>query len=305
MREIVVRPPADLKKINSREDFELCYLRHQYLRRVDFNPTEADMKPFLKIVRKMAYNTHSVYNSLFGIIGFNVEDLINIGRVHLTSYLGLYSLSHNQEKFYNFMAKFEKENTRQPNEEEILGKDKADFTLFLKQRMEDVVRVCRQKARNIKGYLADENAFFHGPHQPPENIRTLLEEHDIHGFRKMDLSTFRSMRKKAKVSPSTSVFQVEGVWYVQVPIEKRKLTIEDLAGADFDPKDNFVNMNPEQIYTILEEEVYWNGKQEEFDNYAPIKKMRLMERFIENHKDDVRYKEELGAARKILKSLES
>ena len=88
----VTRPEPSEKKIRTSDDFELCYLRHQYFRRVKYNPTEQEMAPYMGIVANLTKNTFFTYFNLFKAVGMYQDDILNIGRVHLVSFLGLYSL---------------------------------------------------------------------------------------------------------------------------------------------------------------------------------------------------------------------
>lgn len=128
MSDVVQGKPA--KKIHSKDEFELCYLRHQYLRKVKINPHEEQMKPYYGIIRYFAKRTFFTYYGLFQLVGFESEDLINIGKIHLVSYLGLYSLETDGSKYDKFIDTFWKLNHTVPDMTDKLNKNKADFTSF-------------------------------------------------------------------------------------------------------------------------------------------------------------------------------
>lgn len=300
--EKVERPEAGKKKISCRDEFELCYLRHQYLRKADYNPSEADMYPYRAIVSQQAKNTYFTYQNLFGPVGLECDDLINIARVHLVSYLSLFAVAKNAEKHDKFVYDYVVKHGRDPDESDILNKNKANFTSFLKQRMEDLVRVCRQKVRNIKGFPGDEHYVYVGPKKPPKILSLLKEDHEKYGFRKLDIAVFKTIRKRAGAQQSTT-FQFNSMWYVSLKYEHKVLDLIDFSGAGLDPYDSLHNMTPERIYFDKQEDDFWDEKRVEFEGYEPNKRAKLLKSFVSKHKNKVKFTEEVRLAKKLLKEL--
>lgn len=291
------RPKADKKKIHSRNEFELCYLRHQYLRKAKTNPTVDEMKPFVPIAAHMAKNTYYMYKNLFQMVGFEVEDVISIANVHLISFLGLFSLDKIPRRYEDFVTR-----RPDPTQEQVLNKNKADCTLFMKQRMEDVVRVCRQKARNIKGLPTEEYFFYYGKKRPPAVFRDLVENYERYGYKKLDQAVYKSIKKRIRKEEGP-VFRFNDMYYVAVPVEQKHLQIVDFIGAGMDPSDNIHNMNPETIFFAIEDDYTFEQKRSDFENKTKRQRARVVRKFIEKNRRNPRYREELAAARKMLKSL--
>ncbi|MCX9024587.1 MAG: hypothetical protein OIN85_00660 [Candidatus Methanoperedens sp.] len=302
MSQGITRPKADTKKIHSRNEFELCYLRHQYFRKTNHNPTKEEMEPYKFIARHMAGNTFYMYKSLFFLVGLDLDDLISIAQIHLVSFLGLFSLDKLPHKYEEFVAIYHKNNGYDPNEHAVLNKNKANCTLFMKQRMEDVVRVCRQKARNIKGTATEEFFFYYGTKRPPSILRDLLENHEKIGYKKLDTAVYKSIKKKAHAEDGP-VFKFNDHYYVAVPVEHKQIRLSDLSSMGMDPYDNMHNMSPEEVYFSMEDEVKWDEKREEFDRKSKRSKSMIFKRFIEANKNDPKLKEEVQTARKLLKSM--
>lgn len=297
------RPPAEKRKIHSKNEFELCYMRHQYIRRVNYNPTEADMAPYIKIISHQAKNTFYMYKNLFNLIGFDLEDMVNISKIHLVSFLGLYKLDKTPDKYKEFLEVHWKKHVREANEADVESKDRANLTMFMKQRMEDVVRVCRQKARNIKGLPVEEFYVFYGPKRPPKDSRLLLDDHEKYHFRKLDLGSFKSIKKKMKIKNNDKPFQFSGYWYIAVPLEHRNLTLLDFSGAGIDPYDNIHNKNPEELLfdRVKEEEFY--KKKSSFESYSDRRKENIVRHFIRKNKGNPMFKEEIDIAKQFLRDL--
>jgi len=301
----IMRPKANKKKIHSKNEFELCYLRHQYFRKSRANPTKIEMGPYMHIIKRVSKKTFYTYHGLFHAVGFSVEDIDSVGQCHLVSYLGLFSMEKMPAKYDEFIKIIERTKNHIPEAWEFLNKNKANFTIFLRQRMEDLVRVCRQKARNIKGFPAEEFHLYHGKAAPPKILRNLIKGYENYGYRKIDLAVFKSIRKKAQVSKNERSFMFGDMWYISVPIEQRSLDPIDLTGADLDPYDNAHNHTPEQIYfSTQEEEKYWRVKKRRFNNQSMSEKARQLRSFIAKYEDRPYYSDEIKTARKWLTKLE-
>lgn len=298
----VRRPKANKKKIHSRNEFELCYLRHQYFRRVKYNPSMEEMKPFMGIATHLAKNTFFTYKNLFHTVGFEADDVVNIAQVHLVSFLGLFSLEKMPEKYNDFVKVFNNLQEKNPQENDVLNKNKANFTMFLKQRMEDVVRVCRQKARNIKGFPVEEFYHFYGPNKPPKIRRELLKNYEKLGFRKLDTAVFKSIKKKS--GHFYLNFTFNGNYYISVPLERKSVNQDDFIGAGMDPRDSIHNMAPDEIYFNAEEISDWETKKNDFLVKPKDIKTNIIKNFIKTNKNKEEYKDEIKAARRLLKELE-
>lgn len=298
-RTTVNRPKASGTKVSTSSDFELCYIRHQYFRRVKYNPTEAEMQPYMAIVGNLTKNTFFTYQNLFRAVGMYHDDVMNVGRVHLVSFLGLYAMEQMKDKKKEWITKFTIWKDRAPTDKDFDQKNKANFTLFFKQRMEDLVRVCRQKVRNIKGQPSEEYSVFCGPTKPPKQPKKLLREFKDLGYKKVDFSIFKSIRKKANVEHDATMFEFSGNWYVAIALEQKNLEIEDLVGSDSNPYENFHNMKPDDLYEQKEQE----GLEIRFNRRSSYRKKATLRNFIAKNRNKRQYREEVLTAKRMLRSL--
>lgn len=296
----VYRPKSAKKRIHSKDEFELCYIRHKYFRKTLYNPTPEDMKPYEKIVERQSKHTYFTYRHLFQAISFDLQDVASIGNIHLVSFLGLFSMESVPREYQEFADMYKNINGTQATPVDFLNKNKANFTMFLKQRMEDVVRICRQKARNVKGIPTESTYYFVGRKRPPKNLRLLAENYSDYGFKRMDISSFRTIKKKAKKTTHTK-FYYSKKWYVAVPVEHKKLELIDFSGAGLDPYDNIHNMNPEQVLFHKQEEERWDQKKEDFRNSHKDDKVKMVSEFVKNNSDNPNLAEEIAIAEKFLK----
>jgi hypothetical protein len=301
----IERPQAENRHIKSKDDFELCYIRHRYFRRVDYNPTEQEMAPYMAIVQKQAKNTYYTYTYLFRMVGFDLEDVLNIARVHLVSFIGLYSLSKHPEKYDKFLAYFLRTNKKEATESDILDKNKQNLTMFLKQRMEDVVRVCRQKARNIRGTPTDEAYVFYGATKPPTPTKVLLDGHKKLGFRRLDLRVFKSIKKKLEkpLNNQFEPFKWAGYWYVAVKLENRMLSLEDFTSAGYSPYDTIHCKDPEQLLTEKVAATEFENKKAIFESSPLNEKRKMLLLFIEKNSENPKLKDEVSTAKRFIRNL--
>lgn len=305
MKELISRPQAAQKKIHSKNDFELCYVRHQYFRRVDYNPSPEEMKPYLRIVEYLGRNTFYTYRYLFSTIGMELEDVVNIGRVNLVNFIGLFEFDEkrNRDKYEKFCITYMNKNKGQtPDQSAILDKNKANLTIFMKQRMEDLVRICKQKAKNIKGFQVDEYVPFYGPQPPPDETYKLLDDNEAYGYKKLDNVAFKAIKKKTKAKVGIP-FQFAGSWYIAVPLEQRNLTVLDLAGAGLDPYESSHNKDPEKILQEKQQEIRFDKKRKMFKNSPKEEKAKTIFDFIEKNEDNPIFEEEVVIAKKYLKNM--
>ncbi len=257
------------------------------------------MQPYMGIVEHLTKNTFFVYINLFMMVGMQQEDVLNIGRVHLVSFLGLYALEKMKDKKKEFSDNFLRYNYREPEEKDFDQKNKANFTMFLKQRMEDLVRVCKQKVRNIKGQPAEEYVVFCGKEAPPKYHRKLLNNHEDFGYKKVDFSIFKSIRKKADVNSDATIFKFGDMWYVAIPLDQNGLELQDLVGSEINPYNNAHNLRPDETF----EEKEAQGLNVVFNKKSNYRKKVLLRNFIEKNKRKRYYKKEIATARKLLRSL--
>lgn len=292
------------KKIHSKHDFELCLLRHQYLRKANINPTKEDVYPYQKTINGQAGKTFSKYKDLFYAVGLDFMDVVRISEVHLVSYLGLFRIEKDSKKHDKFVEAFCEKNHVPPNDKDTLDKNKANFTLFLKQRMEELVRICRQKVRNVRGVPMQEYHIFYGPNSPEMTNEDLLNNFRDHGYRKLDSAIYRSIKKKANPN-NPDCFCFNNTWYVRIPTNYKPLQLLDFSNSGLDPRDNLHNMNPEEILSFSEHTKKVRIEKNKFKRISCDLKIDMLRSFIGQNKDNSIFEEELQTARKILDRLEN
>jgi hypothetical protein len=282
--------------------FELCYVRHQYLRKVERHPTREEMEPYYKIVENFSRNTFYVYKNLFLMIGLDLEDVTSNGQLQLISFLGLFALERNPKKLADFKRNFRNRNSIICSKEDILNKNKANFTCFLKQRLDDMVRVCKQKAKNIKGIVAEEFLVYKGTKKPPKDIEDLLENHEKYGYSPLTTTVFKTIKKRMNKKQEGPVYLDGKTWYVCVPIRKKMLSLTDFACNNYNPYDNLHNMNPEEVLEKAECSD-WDGKWLRFNMISNDERVEILKNFVSQNQNNPRFKDELKTAKRFLEQM--
>jgi hypothetical protein len=95
------RQPATTK-VNHRDNFEDVYLRHAQLRRSP-NPPNEKLKQALPLIKKTANNIYYKNKQVLSHMGFDREDLINIGLVHAISFLASQEIMTHKGLFVNYL----------------------------------------------------------------------------------------------------------------------------------------------------------------------------------------------------------
>ena len=87
-------PSIDEKKINSIDYFELVYLRHRYFRK-SANPDPRRLAEFEEMICNISDNIYYRNVIIFKNVGFESDDLRNIGRVNTGSFVHMSGLKEN------------------------------------------------------------------------------------------------------------------------------------------------------------------------------------------------------------------
>jgi len=292
------------KKIHNSSNFEFCYLRHQYLRKVDINPDSSELIPFYPIINKISGKNYSTYRKLFYSVGIEYDDVVAVGKAHLISFLGLFQIEKDPKKFDAFVEKFVEKNSYIPAETDILDKNKAIFTIFLKQRMEDLVRICRQKVRNVRGVPIETTHSYFGPIVPKARPEEIHAKYESLGLKKLDPAVFRAIKKKVKPQNDLYFFY-NGNWYITIPTNNRALEHVDLLVADQDPRDQTHNKNPEELIIMSESNKSWEWKNRKFKKTPSNEKISMLRSFLELNQGSKIFDNEIETAKKKLEWLEN
>lgn len=232
------------KKINSRDNFELVYLRHRYFRK-STNPEPERLKEFEEVICNISNKIYYRNILIFKIVGFESEDLKNIGRVNTVSFISMGGLKENPELMEKFRAdhKHKYGNDSEPTKRDIFLRECYNLSKYLNQRLQEIAKFCEVKSASIVGEKS-KKMYFIGDQKENPTDDSLLINPELFGFKKITEIKFKKMFKDLQplnktcfLTPDDKVIRV--VW--------KKATSASLEDFYKDNNDNQSNLNPEEL----------------------------------------------------------
>lgn len=286
------------KRISHRDSFELCLIRHKYFRKAKCKPTPLQMSLYDKIVKHFSFRTYYTYFDIFSIVGLDKEDVLSLGYVHLVNFWSLFRIGpkKNKDKYNKFTKRYELRYNVYPDSLALDAKNKANFTIFLKQRMEDIVRICSQKAKNIKGFKVDSSMAFYSKDKFLNNLKLPIKNNNI---KYLSASKFKTIKKRAK-SKDSNQFKWAGNWYISIPLAPRNLDKSDLINSGWNMHENEHNINPESVLVNKENKIQFDKQLNLFQNSSNENKLNIIANFINEKANDPNFVDEISTARLYL-----
>jgi hypothetical protein len=244
------------KKINSNDYFELVYLRHRYFRK-STNPTPERLKQFEEMICNISHKIYYRNIAIFKTIGFENEDLKNIGRVNTVSFISMGGLKENphlMERFiHDHKEKYGQES--EPTDRDIFLRECYNLSKYLNQRLQEVAKFCQIKSANIIGDKAKKIYFIGSPEKNPSDDDLIMSP-EAFGFKKIREAQFKKMFKDLKILDKTHFLTSEGSVIRVIHKAPNHLAIEDFYK---ETSDNESNLNPEELM-IRRESLITNKK---------------------------------------------
>jgi hypothetical protein len=127
----------------------------------------------------------------------------------------------------------------------------------------------------------------------------LLTSYKENGYRKITLSEYKKVQKKAKDKGMQSLTDKDGYKVIKVEQLNQGLSEYDFQLLSQDDKGSFYNP-PDVILQNSEDELAMEAFKIKFEKLNEEKKRRILTRFIEKNKGDNSLRVELAQARKML-----
>ena len=291
-----------MKEYTFNEDFEMVYLRHEYLEKCE-SLDGRFVTEYAPVVNRTCQIMYDKLWPTYNKAGFHKEDIIAICNMYLLGYMGVYSMRFNKRERDKFVRKYRTTNKRPPTDKEIYNADRNNLINFLRQRLQHLSTVCARKARNILGTREKTYIFAHTDHSKPVSNEDLIERHKEFGYRKVTQKEFKESKKKAKALGEKTLTDKDGYKLVIVEILSRPLKREEYQMI-VDTQKSTDLMSPEEIMMHQEDEAQLNIYKDKFYQLTPKRQKSLLRKFLKKNKGNKLLKEEMRTARKILKNKE-
>jgi hypothetical protein len=291
------------KKIDYKDDLELVTLRWKYFLKSP-NPTTERLEDFRPLIEKISKETYNKFSSVFGIVGYDLDDIINIARCHAVNYMGIFSIEENEEQLAKFVRVYKNRHGEDsyPKEQDIRNKNMYNFSKFLVQRLEEVGKVVFQKNRSIRG-SGEIFKIFESKDPLPCNDELLAEDHSRFNYKEMTKKKYEELKK------SLGIKDDEGFYHNNTRIRVVKISAKEITGEEyydsFVSRENRYYRDPEDMMLDAEGEIRMSKLSERFNNMTECSKISLLENFLEHRADSKGFETEIAYAKKVLKSLGS
>ena len=147
-----------MKKYNYKDNFEMVYLRHEYLARCEKLNT-AYIDEFAGIVNTTAQIMYKKFFKNFNTMGFAIEDVVSVTNMYMLYYMELYSLREHDEKEKKYIKKYLTKYKKVPTPGVIKNYDRNCLIQFLRQRIQHFSTLCYRKYKDnvvwIDGNIAN------------------------------------------------------------------------------------------------------------------------------------------------------
>lgn len=249
-------PELDEIKLNSSDHFELIYMRHRYFRQ-STNPSPERMAKFEEMICNISDKIYLRNIETFKTVGFEMEDLRNVGRVNTVSFISMDGLYENPDKMEKFRKQHKKKygEESEPKEKDVFLKECYILSRFLNQRLQEVARFCKNKNTNIRGTKSIKKFYTGDPRRNPTDVE-LYNNPEVYGYTKITETKFKKLVKDNNAKGKTQFLDKENQMIRAVYIKGSFLTERDIEGMDIDPRNSVYYSNPEDALIRIEQELY-------------------------------------------------
>jgi hypothetical protein len=287
------------KRLNFNDDFEVIYLRHEYIELANKLGLKMDtsyIKKHENIVKITAKIMYSKLRSTLQKVGFDEDDLASLTNIYMLYYMTLYSLQTNKKNLETFL------NTRGSNvsQSEIDRADRNRLIAFLRQKLYHCSVVFARKARNIAVGAEKKGFFAETKNTRSASADLILEDHKEYGYRKVTVKEYKNIQENARKSNSADLFDKNGFKVLKVEQYNSGLKLED-AQTLFNDNGGEFYKQPDTIMQNREEESSLEKFKLQFQKSNQEDKKKILKRFIRRNSDNKIYKDEVRLAKKLIK----
>ncbi len=285
------------KRLNFNDDFELLYLRHEYIEKARKLGKELDsslVQQYAGIVHTTAKIMFSKLKPNFQKCGFDEDDFVAITNMYMLSYMALYSIQTNQDEMNDLLRKKGK-----LDESEILRIDRNRLINFLRQRLYHCATLFARKARNIT-VGEDKHGFYAETDKSKEVPKDLLlTSYKKFGYRKLTLKEFKEAQKQARVEGTPDLKDKKGFKVIKVEQLNQGLSEYDFQLLSEDEKGSFYSP-PDVVLENAETEIAMEAFKIRFEKMDQESRRQVLSVFVHRNYNDPKLKREVEWAEEVL-----
>lgn len=292
------------KQYDYQDNFEMVYLRHEYLSKIKVFKSEwvRNNEAIVNITAKKMYDK---LRPNFEIMGFDIDDLVSITNVYMLAYMGLYSLTTNEELKQRFISKFTTRTNKEPEEKDFIRTERNNLINFLRQRLFHCANLCERKSRNIKVGREKHGIFAFTADSKASCEEVILQDYKKLGYRKVTQKEYKDAIADARLNDLNNVVDVDGFKIFEIQIFSNGIQKDDYQMLLEDNFNNVYNQSPEHMMVEYEDSVELEGYRNKFNSMEIQDKINTLSDFLVNNKNSNLCKSELKTARKMLEELKN
>ena len=282
------------KRFNFNDDFEMLYLRHEYIEKAK-KLDGSLIKKYAGIVNTTA---KIMYDRLtnFEKVGFAIEDVVAITNIYMLSYMALYSIQTNPNEMSALLIK---KGITGLSDSETIRVDRNRMINFLRQRLHHCGTLCARKARNITVGVDKRGVFAETEKSIVVSKELILEDYKKYGYRKATMKEYKEALKQAKEQNRTELVDRHGFKIFKAEKLNDGIGEEDYRILTESNRGMFYS-RPDVCLQLMEDEVALEGYKRKFESMTAKERNGILESFVEKNRGDKTLKKELKLARKML-----
>lgn len=258
-------PSIDEIKISSSDHFELVYLRHRYFRK-STNPSPERLAQFEEMICKISDKIYLRNIEIFKTVGFEMDDLRNIARVHTVSFISMGGLAENPDLMKKFVLQHKKQYgmNSDPDEMDIFRKEAYNLARFLDQRIQEVAKFSKNKNQNIRGTKNHKRFFIGDGRNNPDDL-DLFRNPELYGYEKITESKYKDLVSKNHGKGKSHFLTEDGQMVRAVYIKGSFLTEHDIEDTQMDSRRTTFYRSPEENL-MMKELIFENQNKKLYKN---------------------------------------
>ena len=291
-----------MKQYNYNDNFEMVYLRHEYLEKID-NLKSIDVSKHRALTELTARKMYNKMKYQFNRVGFQEEDIVSTTYVYLVAYLGLYSYDVNEVYFNRFIDKYKAKNglDSYPSKEEIGRVERNNIINFLRQRLYHCATLCSRKSKNIT-VGKDISVAFAKTKDTTKDIseNSLIDNYKKFNYRKVTKKELKQIKDNAKKLKLKNLQDEYGFQVIEVnkldngiSTDDYQLLFEDYECVHYQTPHKFLEQREDSNNLDIYKDKFHSSSNEE--------KKKILSKFIKHNTDNKYMSDELKQARKMLR----